>query len=538
MSVTSDVFDSASSLVPPTSGIRNRRRRYQNGSLGTVRRSQCSHPLKKTCPDCVRFYRFFELIDGKKVRRKVFLGTVEQLPTNDDAKRTSEPYRMLANTENPRRDASIPALADLYIERVLRPCMRVPLGGIQDPSARMGYSCANNYRGQIKRWVIPRWKKYLVSDFERPEICEAAEDWFRSLRRSPENPTGLAPKTVRVIFATMGQLMKFAVRWGYLSKNPFVGKKEGERRIDPPRGSTKRLHKAAQLTPAQFFQLASHLSLRERAAVTFAAWLEPRGSETFGLKWKDLDLSAALVQFQRGFDMGRETPGKTDPSNTVLPIPDEVIQVLREWHSVTPYNQPEDWVFASWAKKGAVPIGRYHLMRAYIQPIAKKLGFPHPTWYSFRHSLNALARECSSRQDRQILLRHGSGSSSEDGYGEVPIERKWEIAQRVWTVMRHRLGADKSPGTSLPNSTDVQIPPKLAADTSHSRLVEPSGDQAAVQGSVEQDREPLLKKLEHESRSAAARKAWVTRRENEGKEATGTNRSDPDLPLNAGREIA
>ncbi len=177
MSATSDHFsDSASSLIPPTSGIRNRRRRYQEGSLVTERRKECSHKRTTHCFHCVWAYRFVEYIDGKKIRRKKILGTIEEFPTKDDAKRACEHLRMSANAENPRPNTTIRGLSDLYIEKILRPCLSVPLGGVQDPNARMGYSCANNYRGQIKNWIIPRWKDYLISQFERPEICEAAED--------------------------------------------------------------------------------------------------------------------------------------------------------------------------------------------------------------------------------------------------------------------------------------------------------------------------------------------------------------------------
>jgi integrase len=221
----------------------------------------------------------------------------------------------------------------------------------------------------------------------------------------------LLRRQVKLIYATMGQLTKYAMKWGYLTLNPFAGKVGQERRIDPPPGSTKRLHKAAQLTPAQISELLLHLGSRERAAVDFSAWLEPRGSETFALKWMDLDLTAAVVKFSRGIDAGRITKGKTSASNTEMPLPDEVVRSLLEWQSITPYNRPGDWVFASPQKNGMMPISRYGVMRYYIQPIARKLGLPHVTWYSFRHSLNALAKECISPEGRQIMLRHGRTST-------------------------------------------------------------------------------------------------------------------------------
>jgi len=470
MSTKSEVSpNSSSSLVPPSSGPRNRHRRYQDGSPLTERRKQCSHAAKKRCPHCVWVYRFSEYVDGKKIRPKKILGTVEQFPTKDDARRACEHLRMSANAENPRQNVSVQGLIDLFAEKVLRPCLNVPVGGIQDPNARMGYSCADNYRKLLKNWITPRWKDYSVSAFERPEIWSAAEDWFGSLRRSPENPDGLAPKTVKHIFVAMGQVMRYAAKRGYLSQNPFGGKGGQGRRIDPPRGSTLRLTRAAQLTPAQFFELAMHLALRERTATTFAAWLGPRGSETFALKWNDLDLNEGVVRFRRGLVHGRITPGKTLASNTELPLPSEVVQLLREWRSATPYNKPEDWVFASSAKQGKTPFDRDGLMWNHIQPVARRLGLPHVTWNTFRHSLSAWGKECISAEERKVLLRHAAIPSGE-GYGEISLERKHAIAQQLWTYVR--LEEQQSRGGAGTVSSDPQ---KLTAGESLANLpLEPS----------------------------------------------------------------
>lgn len=520
----------------PTSGLRCRRRRYQDGSPLTERRKQCSHAANKHCPNCVWVYRFTEYIDGKKIRPKKILGTVEQFPTKDDAKRACEHYRMSANAEVPRTNTTMRGLIDLYTERILKPCMNVPIGGTQDPNEPMGFKCAKSYLGQLRNRISGRWGGYSVADFERPEIWWSVQEWLKSLVRSPKNPSGFAPKTVRLVFATMGQLAKYAVKWGYLSQNPFAGKEGQERRIDPPRGSTLRLTKANQLTPEQSIWLISHLSLREKAAVTLSAWLGPRGSEIFGLKWMDLDLTAAVVTFRRGVDAGRITPGKTTPSNTQMPLPKEVVQVLRVWHSATPYNKPEDWIFASWQKKGKNPVYPQCLMNL-IQRVARKLGLPHVTWYSFRHSLNALAKECLPREERRIMLRHGN-TATEEGYGEVPLERKREIAQRLWTRMRERLGGDMIRSTNLLGGTTGDGAPELEVDADHSPETEPSSGRTAVECSVEQNPEPMLARLEHEARSAAARKAWVTIRAHKAKKASATAGSDPDLTLNTKTEIA
>jgi hypothetical protein len=274
-----------STLVPTVSGARDRPRRYQEGSLTTERRKQCLHAATQRCPHCVWVYRFFAHIDGKNIRRKVIVGTVEQFPTKDDAKRASEHLRMSANAENPRPNVTMRGLIDRYIKEKLEPCLDVPRGGIQVEGAQMSWGCAQRYRSVLRNWILPRWQDYAVSDFTQPHVRTAVEEWFESLWRSRKNPSGLAPKYLHYIRAVMIQAFKFAVKWGYLEQNPI-----SEKRVELPCGSTKPLKKAAQLEPAVFFDLLPLLGLREKVAVSFAGWLGPRGSESHGLKWRDLDL--------------------------------------------------------------------------------------------------------------------------------------------------------------------------------------------------------------------------------------------------------
>jgi hypothetical protein len=85
------------------------------------------------------------------------------------------------------------------------------------------------------------------------------------LWRSQLNPKGLAPKTVRSIYSVLKLTFKFGVKWGYLRENPMA-----ERRVELPRGSTKRSKQPVQLTAAGFFSLLARLGLREKLAVAFA----------------------------------------------------------------------------------------------------------------------------------------------------------------------------------------------------------------------------------------------------------------------------
>src|SRR5438874_11695775 len=77
-------------------------------------------------------YRYSKRVDGRKIRPKVIVGTVEQYPTKADALRASEHLRLTANSENPQPNATMRGVIDRFMEEILRPSLDVPVGGIQD----------------------------------------------------------------------------------------------------------------------------------------------------------------------------------------------------------------------------------------------------------------------------------------------------------------------------------------------------------------------------------------------------------------------
>jgi integrase len=279
----------------------------------------------------------------------------------------------------------------------------------------------------LNKWVRPRWESYRVRDFDNPAMRAAIEEWLQSLWCSQKNPKGLAPKTVRSIYNVMKLAFKFGVKWGYLRENPMA-----EKRVELPRGSTKRVKQPVQLTPAQFFSLLARFGLREKLAVAFAGWLGPRVSEAFGLKWQDLDLSDGVVSFRRGFVQGRITPLKTEASRTNLPLPEELLELLRRWYSATQYRKAEDWVFASPFTKGQRPFWPAQLLKDHIKPVAREAGLPNIGWHSFRHTVSAWGKEAGLElEDVKTLLRHEDIATTSNVYGDLGIDSKRRIQQRL-----------------------------------------------------------------------------------------------------------
>jgi integrase len=399
-----------------------RRRAYQYGTLALETR--------KRGPD-VWIYRHFDFANGRKRRPKIIVGTFEQYPTRVAAERACEHLRLAANAENIALECpTIRGLIDRYIEEVLRPCLDVPLGGEQDNSARISFHCAKSYKSVLDKWVRPRWESYRVRDFDRPTMRASLEQWLSSLWRSQKNPNGLAPKTVRSIYNVMKLAFKFGVKWGYIGENPMA-----EKRAELPRGSTKRAKQPIQLTVNGFFSLLARLGLREKLAVAFAGWLGPRISEAFGLQWHDMNLAEGVVSFRRGLVEGRITPLKTEASRTNLPMPEEVLELLRQWRSITPYNQPGDWIFASPYTRGRRPFWPAQLFKTHIKPVALAAGLPGIGWHSFRHTVSAWGKEAGLElEDVKTLLRHEDIATTSNVYGDLGMKAKRRIQQRMGRI--------------------------------------------------------------------------------------------------------
>lgn len=403
-----------------------RRATYQYGTLALEPR--------RRGPD-VWVYRYFEVEADRKRRRKTIVGTLERYPNLAAAERGCEHLRLSANQETVNLEyPTMGGLIDRYIEQVLHPCIDVPLGGVQDSASPISFQCAKSYRSTLNRWVRPRWESYRLSDFNKPAVRATIEEWLHSLWRSPKNVNGLAPKTVRSIWNVMKLAFKFAVKWGYLNENPM-----GEKRVELPRGSTKRQKQPVQLTAAQFFLLLTKLGPCEKVAVAFAGWLGPRISEAFGLKWQDLDLSLGVVSFRQGCVQGRITPLKTEASRTNLPVPEEVLELLHRWRAVSIHRAPDDWVFASPYTKGKRPFWPAQLLKAHIKPIALAAGLPNIGWHSFRHTVSAWGKEAGLElEEVKTLLRHENLATTSEVYGDLGMEAKRRIQQQLVNFVKQQ----------------------------------------------------------------------------------------------------
>jgi integrase len=126
-------------------------------------------------------------------------------------------------------------------------------------------------------------------------------------------------------------------------------------------------------------------------------------------------------------------PVKTEESEKLMPLDEEMVADLERWRQETPYAQDSDWIFASPRMHGRQPLWPEALMRNYIVSAAARAGITkHINWHVFRHTFSTpLAANGEDVKTVQSLLRHANPSITLSIYTRAVSSKKREAQSRV-----------------------------------------------------------------------------------------------------------
>jgi len=131
-------------------------------------------------------------------------------------------------------------------------------------------------------------------------------------------------------------------------------------------------------------------------------------------------------------------PCKTEASKKPVPLDPWIAEELLTWRRASPYNQPEDWIFASTRKKGKQPYSPDAILKRCIRPavtqakIAKRIG-----WHTFRRTFSTLLN--ANGEDVKVvqeLLRHASAKITLDVYAQAVTPDKRRAQSKVAEMLR------------------------------------------------------------------------------------------------------
>jgi integrase len=134
--------------------------------------------------------------------------------------------------------------------------------------------------------------------------------------------------------------------------------------------------------------------------------------------------------------------GEDGESEKSMPLDEQMVADLEEWHRQTPYAQDVDWIFASPRMHGRQPLWREALMRSYVVPAARRAGITKPVnWHVFRYSFSTLlAANGEDVKTVQSLLRHANPVITLGIYTHAVSEKKRHAQGKVVEMVLPRSG--------------------------------------------------------------------------------------------------
>jgi integrase len=389
-----------------------RRACYQRGSLRRIRRKDGT---------TVWVYRWRETqIDSTRKRRAIVVGSVEDYPTESLAQAAVDSLRLTINQSVPQeliKDISVETLVNHYREHELPDIFYKENPEKISDDERKSYSTQDTYDGYLRKWILPRWRSYRLSEVKAVEV----ERWLKTL--SFENGDPLAKGSKAKIRNIMSALYSHAIRWEWVSKNPITSVRQSAKREKVPE----------VLTVDELVKLLAAIPEPFRTAVFLDGASGLRVGELLGLKWEDVDFKKSVIYIRRSIVKQRIGPPKTEASQKPIPMNSELAKALRLWKMKTIYNRPGDWVYASPAKKGTQPYWPKSIYRVYIKRAADKIGLRKRIgWHTFRHTFGTILNANGENPKViQELMRHANLKVTMDTYVQAVTDEKREAQNKL-----------------------------------------------------------------------------------------------------------
>lgn len=189
---------------------------------------------RKEGPDVWQFRWSETSLDGKRLYNKKIVGTVEQYPDENAARRAVRGLVSEINTDARSTNSGAMTVAQL--------CDHFEQRELSKENTWRSHATKKIYQAYLTRWVRPHWQKYELAEVRTIQV----ESWLRGLP--------LAKSSCAKIRNLMSVLFNHACRYEFFDRNPiYLVRQSAKRRTAP-----------VILMPAEIKALINGLAIRER----------------------------------------------------------------------------------------------------------------------------------------------------------------------------------------------------------------------------------------------------------------------------------
>jgi integrase len=355
--------------------------------------------------------------NGKVFRKRtsIVLGSKKEFPTKRLAERRMEQLlaRVNAIGYRPGRIATLGEFIERWKTEVLSK---------QEPSS------ARAVKSHLKCYITPHLSTLRLDQF-------GVENQQSFVTRVSE--AGVSRKTTLNILGTLSSMLDTAKDWGYTCEQIDVSK------LALPKRGLK--YEAPRFTLEQLRLILAAACNPWRTLFYILTLNGLRAGEVLGLKWDDIDLDLGLIKVSRSAWYGQIKTAKSQASETVLPIPEALAEVLRVYRSEWKPN-PRGFLFVT---RNNRPPSSNKVVEYRLWPILDKLGIPRCGLHAFRHTHTSLLLEGGATPAvAQRQLRHSDARTTLGIYGHVVGNAHREAVEKVASIL-DPVGPKLKPVTQL-----------------------------------------------------------------------------------------
>lgn len=380
-----------------------RRPRLKHHGRRTVVQERYQRPEVKDEGSKWKIY-YWDYSGGGARQRRSKTWAKSAVPSQREAQRQADQFMERVNARN--NEPHLFASDEETVRAVYKKCKELTWPHLKN-------STTISYEEHFSTYLLPAIGDVKVRKLTRVEL----QAFFNSLT------PGLAPKSVRLVHATLRATLNQGIAWGMLDKNPAVGVKLPRKRsVKPP----------VLLPLVEIRRVLEVVPEPTRSLLILIVFASMRPGEGFALRWLDC-LPDRIVVDERVYD-GVFDDVKTEAGEREVPLDRHgvilgALQVM--WERNKNFRKPEDLVFAN--KKGK-PLDRHNLLHRQLKPVVKKLGLPEGVDFrSFRTMHASLMRRMGGRLE---VARDNMGHSGNTGSITLDVYSKTWWEERVDAVTR------------------------------------------------------------------------------------------------------
>lgn len=218
-------------------------------------------------------------------------------------------------------------------------------------------STTKRYRELAQLHIQPKFGGLRLTALTKPMVQDFRLELLQTKSRA------MASKILRALSAILSNAMEIGAINQNVAASVKVGKakREAEKIIVPERADLKAMIKAAKAT--------------ERPLILTAITTGLRSSELRGLRWQDIDLTAATITVrQRADQWGEIGPPKSEAGKRTIPIPPELVAELKAWKLRSPISR----LGLAFPSSTGTPLRHNNMLRRMFFPLQVRAGLGVP----------------------------------------------------------------------------------------------------------------------------------------------------------------